>query len=255
MSNVTSINVARRVVNWEDTRWAWKRGVRGDKRLPDAAKVLAATLCDDFANHGSGFCNPAIRTLAESLGKSERSIQRCIAALKQAGWLDTVVRGRGDRGGHSRSKGNQGSEFVFLMGAEKAGIQAEEEHAKADQRAAVVSPFKPKGDTQRVTPVTVKGDSPVVPPCTPYKDKPNSNQRARGEPQRSATKVSRVVAEAAQTSSNQQTAALDAIGFWAEKISAGRYVAPSTIRPGQARTMLARGLVTEDALRQAGIRW
>lgn len=179
MGNVTAIDTARRLVNWENTRWNWKRGIRCDKRLTDAAKVLAAALCDQFADRDTGACFPSVSTLAESLGKSERSIQRSIAALRDAGWLDTVVRGRGDRGGRGGSRQQQGSEFIFLLPGEKAETKRESEAPEVKQRATTVSPFRPKGDTQRVTPVTVKGDIRVVPPCTPYKDKPNLNQRAR----------------------------------------------------------------------------
>lgn len=53
----------------------------------------------------------------------------------------------------------------------------------------------------------------------------------------------------------EQSEAPDHIRFFAEKISAGRYVAPSTVRPDQARMMLAHKLVTQTALREAGIQW
>lgn len=178
MANVTPITAARRHVQWSDTRWAWKRGVRQDASLPDAAKVLAAALCDDWANHESGFCNPSVATLAKSLGKAERSIQRAIAALKAAGWLDTVVRGRGDRGGNG--KGDQGSEFVFLMAQPKGPETVSEAAGNDAEKVTQLAPFMEKGDTQRVTLVTVKGDKRVIPPCTPYKDKPTLNQGARG---------------------------------------------------------------------------
>lgn len=176
MGNVTPLSAARRVVSWANTRWNWKRGVRQDARLTDAAKVLAAALCDDWANHETGFCNPSISTLAESLGKSERSIQRSIAALRDAGWLNTIVRGRGDRGG---GRVAQGSEFLFLMAEECPQAEPVERRVHTSEKVTQLSPYRQKGDTQRVTPVTVKGDIRVVPPCTPYKDKPNLNQSAR----------------------------------------------------------------------------
>lgn len=168
MSNVTPISAARRSVSWSDTRWDWKRGVRQDDRLPDAAKVLAAALCDDWANHNTGFCNPSVATLARALGKAERSVQRSIAALKAAGWLETVVRGRGDRGGHG--KGEQGSEFVFLMADPRATEVPVQTAETAIEKVTELSPFREKGDTERVTPVTVKGDIRVIPPCTPFTD-------------------------------------------------------------------------------------
>lgn len=179
MGNVTPISIARRVVSWRDTRWDWKRGVREDARLTDAAKVLAAALCDDWANCDTGFCNPSIKTLASALGKSERSIQRSIAALKDAGWVDTIVRGRGDRGGRGGERGEQGSEFVFLIAGESTAAKTDNRPVHSSEKVTQLAPFKARVDAQRVTPVTVKGDIRVAPPCTPYKDKPNSNQSAR----------------------------------------------------------------------------
>lgn len=49
--------------NWSRNRWTWKRCVRRDGRLSDAAKVLAAALCDDFSHHETGYCTPKIATL------------------------------------------------------------------------------------------------------------------------------------------------------------------------------------------------
>lgn len=161
MGNVTPLSVARLVVSWANTGWNWKRDVRQDARLTDAAKVLAAALCDDWANHETGFCISSISTLAESLGKSERSIQRSIAALRDAGWLNTIVRGRGDRGG---GRSAQGSEFVFLMAEETSQSEPSERPAQTSEKVTHLSPCRQMGDTQRVTPVTVKGVLPWGPP-------------------------------------------------------------------------------------------
>lgn len=252
MANVTSITVARRHVQWSDTRWAWKRGVRQDASLSDAAKVLAAALCDDWANHDSGFCNPSVATLAKALGKAERSIQRSIAALKAAGWLDTVVRGRGDRGGNG--KGDQGSEFVFLMAQPKAPETAPEPAENEPENVTQLAPFREKGDTQRVTPVTVKGDIRVVSPCTPYKDKPTLNQGARAGG--GGSKPTKATASGQRVSSDSPEAVERGfIQFWAKTIRDGGYVAPSVVAPHRAQAMLSQGLVTEAELRSAGVGW
>jgi len=252
MANVTPITAARRHVQWSDTRWAWKRGVRQDASLSDAAKVLAAALCDDWANHESGFCNPSVATLAKSLGKAERSIQRAIAALKAAGWLDTVVRGRGDRGGNG--KGDQGSEFVFLMAQPQAPETVSEAAGNDAEKVTPLAPFRDKGDTQRVTLVTVKGDNRVVPPCTPYKDKPTLNQGARAGEGGSRPTIHRASGQRSSGTSVQAGEA-DVTRFWAEKIRAGGYVPQSAIPSHMVQAMLAKGLVTEADLQAAGVGW
>jgi hypothetical protein len=48
-------------------------------------------------------------------------------------------------------------------------------------------------------------------------------------------------------------APVDLAAFWAEKIRSDRYVPPSAVSAGVAREILARGLVSRDQLRNAGI--
>lgn len=252
MSSVASITHARRVVSWGNTRWDWKRAVRQDERLSDAAKVLAATLCDDFANHGTGFCNPSVAALARGLGKSERSIQRAISALKAAGWIDTIVRGRGDRG--SAGKNDQGSEFIFLMAARDCSPEPEKAPDPATEKVADMAPLRNAERAQRVTPAAVKGDTRVVSPCTPYKDKPILNQRARAG-DRSARMVITAADGQRDRCASPQAGEAGVTRFWAEKIRVGAYVPPSAIPIRMVQTMLTQALVTESQLRSAGVGW
>lgn len=143
------------VGNWAADRWNWKRAVRRDARLSDAAKVLAAALCDDFAHHETGFCNPLIETLADALAKSPRSVQRALAELKDAMWIAVPeVKGRGRK-----------NEIAFLKGDGVVTFTPSEKVTR-------LSPITP----EKVTTVARKGDRSV----TPYnKDKPTINQKAR----------------------------------------------------------------------------
>ena len=145
---------ARPLQNWSSNRWGWKRAIRRDAYLSDAAKLLAATLCDDFAHHETAVCNPSVETLAEALAKSERSIQRALAELKDGHWIAVAaVQGRGRK-----------NEIRFLNGDGTVALTP-------SQKVTALSPKEP----EKVTTVTLKGDKRV----TPYnKDKPNKNQRA-----------------------------------------------------------------------------
>lgn len=149
--------MANPVTDWGNSRWAWKKAVRSDSRLSDAAKVLAAALCDDFAHHETGFCNPHVGTLATALAKSDRAIQRALAELRKVGWIDTLQHpGRGKT-----------SQILFLKGDGAVAFCPPE-------KVTHLSSYR----AERVTPVAVKGDRSVAPPCTPYKDKPKLNQKA-----------------------------------------------------------------------------
>ena len=143
------------VSNWSADRWNWKRAVRRDARLSDAAKVLAAALCDDFAHHETAFCNPLVETLAEALAKSTRSVQRALAELKDAMWVAVAeVKGRGRKNEISFLKGDGTVAFI------------------PSEKVTRLSPKEP----EKVTAVAQKGDRSVT-PCN--KDKPTKNQKAR----------------------------------------------------------------------------
>lgn len=128
--------------SWNSNRWTWKRAVRSDRRLSDSVKLLAVALCDEFAHHETGFCNPHMDTLAKSLGKDKRSIQRALTTLESAGWV-SVKRAKG-RG--------RASEICFKKG----------DTAVAWKRIEKVTHMSPSG-LEKVTTVVEKGDSGVTP--------------------------------------------------------------------------------------------
>lgn len=165
--------------NWRQRRWNWKRAVRQDQSISDAAKVLAAALCDDFAHHETGYCIPGTDTLAEALGKDRRSVQRAMRQLREAGWIVTEHR-----------RGSKDAARIFFAMAEETSVGSvasvahrdeSEDRETADKSVALcpetgdrsVAAQARSGDTCGAT-----GDRSVVSPCTPYKDKPRSNQRA-----------------------------------------------------------------------------
>lgn len=152
---------------WSRARWDWKRAVRKDRSLSDGAKLLAAALCDDFAHHETGFCNPAVETLADALGKSARQVQRALAELRDEQWIAIrYAEGRGKR-----------SDISFLSGQGEAAFSTSESvrHMASQDRKGVshLSPIRERSAEERVTDLARKGDRYV----TPFKDKPNSNQK------------------------------------------------------------------------------
>lgn len=155
--------------NWSHNRWAWKKAVRSDGRLSDAVKVLAAALCDDFAHHQTGFCNPLIETLAGALAKSDRSVQRALAELRKFGWIEVQQQpGRGKT-----------SEILFFKGDGTVTFAPSE-------KVTTMASYRP----ERVTTMAQKGDRCV----TPYnKDKPKFNQRA-GASARPSPQCAKVIA-------------------------------------------------------------
>ena len=112
MPSVLSRLVGSELKDWQRERWTWKALLLRDKALTDGAKLLAVVLCDTFANHATGFCNPSVGTLAEALGKKDRAIQRALSELRDSHWLAVKeARGRG----HT-------SKFLFLIGPDPAAF-------------------------------------------------------------------------------------------------------------------------------------
>lgn len=77
-------------------RFEWLKAVL-QADVSDSAKALASALSVQFANDGTGQINPSRKTLADYLGKSEKTIKRAVAELEGSGWLArTAGRGRGN---------------------------------------------------------------------------------------------------------------------------------------------------------------
>ncbi len=144
------------MTDWKTARFAWARAVRKDARLSDGAKLLADVLCYDFGFNESGVCNPSIDTLAQAIGKSDRAVQRALAELRAAAWINVRhCHGRGKR-----------SEIHFLKGDGTVAFVASE-------KVTQLSDHRP----EKVTDVAGKGDRSV----TPYnKAESNRNKKERG---------------------------------------------------------------------------
>ena len=169
-SDTACSTIVRTLSDWKNNRWDWKRAVRRDARLSDGAKVLAAALCDDFARHETGFCNPSIGTLAKALGKSDRSVQRALAELRKFSWC-AVIYAIG-RGRQSEILFQTGDGIVSVFDAEKTPHLSD----RRTERVTEVSPIADDLQAERVTPVALKGDRGV----TPYnKAKPKNNLKER----------------------------------------------------------------------------
>jgi hypothetical protein len=154
--------------NWSRERWTWKREVRRDARLSDAAKVLAACLCDDFAHHETGFCAPGIAALAEALGKKPRAIHYALSELKTFGWLSVIER---------RGRGHK-SEITFLKGASDMSFDAQKKVQRiadfAGEKVQQAAPFI----GEKVQDTVVNSASYGISPTPPNIDKPTNNQTA-----------------------------------------------------------------------------
>src|SRR5262245_16731732 len=61
-------------------------------------KVLAVKIAR-YRNDRTGQCNPAVATLAQGIGQSERTVQRWLKELRQSGWIDYTD----NRGGLGKS--------------------------------------------------------------------------------------------------------------------------------------------------------
>lgn len=73
--------------SWNKARFEWKERIRRSTLLSGTAKLLAVCLCDQYVNKTTGRCWPHNKTIAEAIGKSERTVQRGLAELHQGGWI------------------------------------------------------------------------------------------------------------------------------------------------------------------------
>lgn len=92
-------------------RFKWSKAVRRSD-VNSTAKTLADTLALDFANSKTGQLNPSRATLARSINKSEATVKRALATLRDAGWLACID----DRTGRNRT-----ASYRLLMPGHAAG--------------------------------------------------------------------------------------------------------------------------------------
>jgi hypothetical protein len=124
--------------NWKLARNDWKRSIRRDVSLSYPARMVAWSLCDDFANHETGFCNPKVETLAHASGVSLRACQRALAELSDAGLICIAyAQGRGDR-----------SEISFMSGHGEHALKSSERvtymASRDTENLPEVAPIRPE---------------------------------------------------------------------------------------------------------------
>ena len=73
----------------------WRRAVLAEPALTDAQKLVAFALAEHM-NGGGGSCWPSVETLADEVALTRRPVQRALATLDAAGWIEREIgRGRG----------------------------------------------------------------------------------------------------------------------------------------------------------------
>lgn len=84
-------------------------------------------------------------------------------------------------------------------------------------------------------------------------DVARESRRKHPEPPSSPQALDHHLAKPPAAAPAKRAEPIETARFWAEKIAAGKFVTPSSVRPDIARLMLSEGLVTEDQLREKGI--
>ena len=81
---------------FREVKLQWLELLSCDADISDNAKCVALHIITRYVNGHTEEAWPSYRTIAESLGKSVKTIQRAIHDLELGGWFD-VVRGNGSR--------------------------------------------------------------------------------------------------------------------------------------------------------------
>ena len=167
---------------------------------------------------------PAIATLAADCAMSPRAVQTNLRILEADGWLTIEKRG-GRAPGDANGVANR-----YRINAAKLTSNT------ASAKGAESAPLANEG--RRICRSGVQ------------------NQQVQGAD--SAGDQSIEQSREGQTDFSMKNGKVNAgvsahARHWADAINAGKYVAPSAIRPSIAREMLAAGLVTESTLRERGI--
>lgn len=173
--------------DWNCERWAWLEAVNAAPDLPPIAKCLASVTVTQAADHISGDCLWRNDRFAIALGVSVDTIKRAFRALIAAGWL---IRQDG------RGRGNI-AVITFMTPVSWAPKSRTDKGRKPACKAKTTgcmttldtpvkqggtAPFSGRGQKRkRVQHCMEKGAELHFPPIPPYKDTPNSLQKARGE--------------------------------------------------------------------------
>lgn len=71
-------------------RFDWKRDILARDDIPNATKSVAVIICDQFVNKETGVFFAHNRTLADSVKRDVRTVQRHLRILLEAGYLKRV---------------------------------------------------------------------------------------------------------------------------------------------------------------------
>jgi hypothetical protein len=101
---------------------AWLQALATDPRLSAFAVRVAVRLVTKYLNGKSETAWPHVETLAADLAVDRRSVQRALAPLVEAGWLERhLERGRGHANVY-RIKGGDNAAFSDLKGGQDAAF-------------------------------------------------------------------------------------------------------------------------------------
>lgn len=159
--------------NWNVARWSWLRAITTDADLTPMSRLLASALVTQFSHHETAHCAPGYDRLAAALGITRDAVRKVVRALVASGWL---VRSAGRGEGHR-------SAFTFVMKAGHASnvvsIAPKQPAVSAQSQAAEGGQINPYSTHKKGDRTAQEGGQNSTPPCTPYKEYPNSIQRAR----------------------------------------------------------------------------
>ncbi|MEM6742443.1 MAG: helix-turn-helix domain-containing protein [Pseudomonadota bacterium] len=192
------------------------RAVLARRDLPQSAKLLASVLAQSFADAETGRAWPSKAVLADALAVSPDTIKRAIRRLEAARFLD-VHRGRG----RGRASVYQ---LAFPPGSEP-------------EKGCTVVPFP---EEKRVQQRPKKGCS----AAPPYKN-PVRNPYTRTREARPFEPSSQPIPTADDAERVER--------MWADVIERGGYVPQTALTAQRLRAMIAKGMVSEAKVREAGL--
>lgn len=169
MAKVVQLRGAR-PGGWAKERWNWIGAVMADGSLTMAARLVAVSLAQGFANHETAECRPGLAALMTAVAASRATVLRALADLQSHGWIER-------RGGNAPGKV---AAYVFRNpGEAPEQVSPVRPEQVSSARPEQVSSLRP----EQVSSVSGTGLNPATPPIPPYKDQPQLNHKyARQNP-------------------------------------------------------------------------
>lgn len=163
------------MADFDRQRWGWARSVRADGRLSDGAKLLAQVLITEVWLRRTGLCRRLkVAEMAEMMCCSERTMQRRLAELTNAGWITRHHTGR--EACASLIVFTEGDGTVPYQSIEKVVSMNDHQPASRaadnEMRGKISTPHAPRETSE----LTRRGDKTVTPS---YLKEPKNNQTAR----------------------------------------------------------------------------